>query len=93
MSEGETAGQETPTHIVSLRQDVIHAISKLREHGSVIVDFRTADPDAQTSIADVLDGAALASGNSPFVLASNVYFVTAGKMPSRADIERYRDLA
>ncbi len=92
MSEGDAAGQETPTHIANSRHDVVHAISALREHGAVIVDFRTADDPARTRIADVLEGAALASGNSPFRLADSVYFVTAGKTPSRAEIERYRDL-
>ncbi|MCK9896605.1 hypothetical protein [Frankia sp. AgB32] len=91
MSEGTNSAGEAPTFVVDGYENVVEAIAALREHGVVIADFRGADDPVRRRIADALTGAGLANGNSPFMLTENVLFVTAGRMPNRAEVERYRD--
>ncbi|WP_261556775.1 hypothetical protein [Frankia tisae] len=93
MNESAGPESEAPTHVVDAYEGALHAIRDLREHGVVIVDFRAAEEPMRARIADLLNGAALASGNSPFRLSDNLFFLTSGRSPTRAEINRYRDSA
>jgi hypothetical protein len=90
MSETVNPDSEAPTYVVSDYGSTIFAILALREQGAVIVDFREADETDRIRIADALNGAALAHGNSPFKLEDRVLFLTKDRGPSRAETRKFR---
>jgi hypothetical protein len=90
MSEIASSADEAPTYVIDGLGAAQRAAVAIREHGAIVADFRAVQEPIRRRVLDTLNGAALANGNSPFLLATGVWFLTTGRPPSQRDHGRYR---
>ena len=93
MGESASKDSEAPTYVIQGLDETYQVIRALDEHGAIIADVRALEEPTLGRVLDMLYGAAVAGGTSPFGLARGVYFLTTGRTPNRAEIDRYRDQA
>lgn len=91
MNEDASWDGETPAYVIDDLGTAARAAVAIRQQGAIIADFRAVDDSLRIRVADTLNGAALANGFSPFLLAEGVRFLTTQRPPSRTDYARYRD--
>jgi len=92
MTETVDPDAPTPVYVIDKLEDVYKVIAAWGEHGAVIADFRAVQDPARRRVVDMLQGAAVARGNSPLSLGKGVYFLFKdGRFPKDGELARYRN--
>jgi FtsZ-interacting cell division protein YlmF len=85
MTEESSPDSQAPVFVVTDFSDTYKVVNAYREHDAVIADVRQVREPALQRVLDMLEGAAIARGYSPFLLDNGVYFLTNGRIPHGND--------